>query len=459
MKRRHRLVLVVVWYMSFCFAAGADGGQFEVVHVTEVVRHGDSSLHFSYLASPPIDGKYAGLSSNGMRMMYLLGLKLREQYPMLFDQPLNLTRYDIISAAEPSTVQSANSHLLGLFPLGSGMEISVPSDSQYLLPALLDINTSLPLDRAALPGKYQPFPVSTSGSEYEKMLIDDLWSTKGCPGFRGEYNKHTFHDNTRYSTILRQLMEQLENSKLLQPNIKLRSMRDAYMLHREIEAYEEHFRTLPDGLSLKTRLRIQQVASLALTRFFSSNLVYAYTHHLLLRIITGLKALTKPDTPDNPAIKFRLFSGFDTTIMSLYNVLNQTSVTCLEKILKDKHPESNCRTFPRFGESVIFEVSRGSGRLYLRLLINGEAIRVCSSGEHCPIEEFIELLEKNIKLSEDEFEELCKNPFSWDGLESSPMWYRYYLVVCTVLIILFGILLCFLIANPFGITRSSTKSR
>ena len=145
--------------------------------------------------------------------------------------------------------------------------------------------------------------------------------------------------------------------------------------------------------------------------------------------------------------------------MALYMILDQTSVSCLEKIIDEKHSESNCRTFPQFGESVIFEVSRQSGRLYLRLLINGEAIRVCSSGEHCPIEEFIEMLENKIMLSEDAFEELCKNPFSWDGLESSPIWYRYYLVVCTVLIILFGILLCFLIANPFGITRSTTKPR
>jgi hypothetical protein len=98
------------------------------VHVLELSRHG---------ARAPVSGKYnwtksyweegyGNLSPMGERQHYLIGAEFRERY---VDEKILGTHYDpetieVYSSAVNRTIESAESQLTGLFPMGTGPKLT-----------------------------------------------------------------------------------------------------------------------------------------------------------------------------------------------------------------------------------------------------------------------------------------------------------------------------------------------
>ena len=103
-------------------------------------------------------------------MHYILGKSIREKYAAtLFKDPPKYSDYEVTSSQVQRTMLSAYSHMMGLYPLGSGLDTTNEVDDTKL-PPFASAASSFE-GKSALEGGYRAIPVNVLATETDFIFM------------------------------------------------------------------------------------------------------------------------------------------------------------------------------------------------------------------------------------------------------------------------------------------------
>ncbi len=266
----------------------------EMLFAVDVIRHGDRAPIESIPSAPWTDPIPLGhLSPIGMQQEFQLGEKFRDRYVKQFhllpEHYSSETMY-VRSSDIERTLISAESVLLGLYPLGTGPSVN---------------------GKPALPGSYQPIPIHTKPRAEDSLLVVDF-----NPKLSSTLDQYV-HDTAEWN----------EKNALLQPQLKrwhqltamkMDSLRSLIGLGDALYVYKLHDVPIPKGLTDADLKEIANETEWAFSATFRPHQVGDLTSHELLKVIADYFDAA---TQSRSKLKYVLFSAHDTTISGLMSIL------------------------------------------------------------------------------------------------------------------------------------------
>jgi len=296
MMNYRKTLSTIVLGMAMFASAFAQG---KLIFAIDVVRHGDrtplivSSNMTEVLPFGP--GQLTGL---GMRQEYDLGKTLRQQYverEHLLPNHYDASSMNVRSSGYARTMMSAQSLLLGLYPLGTGPMVNETT--------------------SALPEGFQPIPIYTVPVDQDSLLVPDYDKAR----FQQLLETHVVH-----SPQWVQKDKELKGSysKWSQmAGISIRNLAELIPFSDRLMIERSYHVPLPDGLSEQEAERIIKAGQWALLEIENNlNLSLACGHDLAQRIKQELNLAIAP----NRSLKYLLFTAHDTTIAAQLRLLGHT---------------------------------------------------------------------------------------------------------------------------------------
>lgn len=182
MKRLLALTVMTVLSATLSIAQNVTAGD-KLLFVFEVTRHGARyGLHRDYFNETKWPWKEGELTDVGKRQQYLLGAEMRNRY-MVKNPLLDATQYRkeevLVRATDINrTIESAMSQLRALYPTGKSLEVNQTSKALPTIKVDPSVITAANADlqRASLPGNYNPVPVHV-----QRWMNDKNQATDSCP--------------------------------------------------------------------------------------------------------------------------------------------------------------------------------------------------------------------------------------------------------------------------------------
>lgn len=285
------------YFLSVVFGIFISSSVFaeKLIFAIDIIRHGDRT---PLLTSPVMEKIWpqgvGQLTPTGMRQEYELGKILRKRYVNqyhLLPQHYDINTMTVRSSGMPRTMMSAQSILLGLYPLGTG-----PS---------LDESTK------ALPRGLQPIPINTVPREQDSLLIPN-------------------HDKKEFKRLMETYI--LNSSEWIQQDNELKSNYPAWskilavpisnlfdLIYVSDRLFIERLYRLPlpDGLQENDADKIMTAGKWAMLSI-ANHPQSATTGNQLARTI---KQEINLASEQNRPLKYLLFVAHDTTIMAQLKLL------------------------------------------------------------------------------------------------------------------------------------------
>ena len=105
----------------------------EIVMISELFRHGARYTLANLFNETDIDLNAGQLTAGGMREHYILGKAVKKAYSSLFADEYDHNQISFVSTHVNRTIESAQSHFLGMYDLQSGKKLTT-IDEQFLSP-------------------------------------------------------------------------------------------------------------------------------------------------------------------------------------------------------------------------------------------------------------------------------------------------------------------------------------
>lgn len=146
----------------------------EIVWVTEIIRHGARAPILTYKDVEWMKNyKKEELTLQGVRMHYIAGQEIRKRYSNLINGRLGSEEMWVRSSGYNRTLQSAISHLYGMFENFKSNDIAYEKEDARVLPPF---NPTPVVDFAfnsALDVPYIPYPIHTTNKDKDTFLKAD----------------------------------------------------------------------------------------------------------------------------------------------------------------------------------------------------------------------------------------------------------------------------------------------
>ena len=121
------------------------------------------------------------LTLQGVRMHYVAGQEIRKRYSNLINARLGADELWVRSTDYNRTLQSAISHLYGMFENDQTNNIAYPKDDNRVLPPFIPTPEADMTKKTALDVPYIPYPIHTTTKDQDEFL--DAWfCNKTLPG-------------------------------------------------------------------------------------------------------------------------------------------------------------------------------------------------------------------------------------------------------------------------------------
>lgn len=319
----------------------------ELIYVITVIRHGDRTP-FARLVNDPHtwDDGPSQLTPLGMREQFQLGQQLRTRYVQEIPLLAEAYRYDsifVLANTVDRTIQSAESLLYGLYPLGTGAKLS---DGSY-----------------ALPAGYQPIPIRTVADGSSLIMVP-------YPEYQEILKRYVFSSpewidkENAYKEKFKQWQDILGNN--------VQSLNDVLSIGDTLIVRKAHDIPLPEGLSEQDEKDIIDLCEWALAFQFRNQTVAELMGG---QLFTQIKKDLQHAATQNDSTKFTLYSGHDITILPLMKLMG--------KPLMDPPP---------YAAHMQIELYRTSSGHMVRVRYQGEyiALPVMVNGS-CSLEAFMAL--------------------------------------------------------------------
>lgn len=271
------------------------------------------------------------LTASGMRQHYLLGTKVRKDYVekhRLINGTYNVTEIYIQSTQVPRTIQSAQSQLMGIFPLGTATQLK-RNQIQDAVPQIEiedkeEIQKALGLD--PIIDRFQPIPVHN----YDQNVEDDVLGYADCPLMSKDYFERI--ENTTFWKPFDDTYGDLYPlfSKIFGIPVENITFKVAYDLSDAL--YAERFEGVPDRYNWSDAEweRLRQIQPVWLLNSLSKESGRATASRYLNPIVEMMKKKTNSLFNETATAKFGdskmiLFSSHDLQTSHIIRVLNATN--------------------------------------------------------------------------------------------------------------------------------------
>ena len=407
----------------------------QVIQIIEVCRHGFRTPTAFYPWDTLWTNAPGELVPVGMRMHFLLGSELRQRYVVeesLLQPSYNASTAYFRSTDVNRTIMSAQSQLMGLFPPPTGPVLEVSLASIAVPPIHVEHLNNLVdgLQSKALPAQTQPVPVEV----YPAAVDYELQADSACSLLK--QNILALSPNITQVALSNQFVYQtLLNSGYFPSNStllgKYKNVLDDLLINSQAAHQLPAAFSAPDFLG-NVSVLFNQLFSLPYRDPWNARL-FASAFFLDLNSQLQLIAGNHSFTP------FRLYSAHDTTIAGFLAGL---------QVFDFKQPP--------FASTLIFETSRQSGQLYMRVIYNDQPLLIptCPSAL-CPLQTFIDYLNYRSILN---LSDICNTNSSieWSTMEqptsgesltpgkgsTEAKWVGWLAVGLVCLVLLSGAILC-----------------
>lgn len=326
----------------------------------DIVRHGDRT---PLIASPEMEKIWpqgvGQLTPKGMRQEYELGKVLRKRYVKkyhLLPKQYDTRTMSVRSSGMTRTLMSAQSLLLGLYPLGTGPVLNESSK--------------------ALPKGFQPVPINTVPREQDTLLIPS-------------------HDKEQYKQLLETYIfsspEWIQKDQSLRSNYPAWSKVAGIPINNLLDLIQfgdclmiEHLYNvpLPQGLEENEADTIIEAGKWAMLTLVNHPKLAAIAGNELAQTIKHEINLA---TEQNRPLKYLLFVAHDTTIAAQLKLLGQT--------MDNLPPYASQLNYSLFDE--------GNSNYEVRVTYNQQPLMIeqCG-GDVCSLSEFISVIDNQLNQTE-----------------------------------------------------------
>ena len=405
---------------------------YKVEMIAELFRHGARTS-----IKNPLNEEFnkvigeGNLTPNGMRMHEVLGQQLSQySYPDLFKAPYSQRNYIMYSSGVLRTLLSAQCHIGGLYPLGTGYSITVPNDDAVKLnpnptiPPFKPFNIEQPTFDTALNKGLMVVPVLSNAQEFDTLFRAE----HACPKASLEFNKNT--DETE-ATLNIQLQDQLNlftqnmtragySSKEIFGH-EIMTVNDVHEFKDAIVTHTNYFGKRPDGIDENFYAAIDTFGSLHQVNSFDGPFLKFSTSNLMKKIFHELHKKVK-DYDKYKDLYYAGFSGHDSNVTPFQIGLGVTSTECVVEMIKFNGKSSsnpNCQIVPHFASDIIYELSSTQDSstppkrtFFIRVLLNGVLVDICPAGKataegYCPYDDAKSASYDAMTISDEDFDKMC----------------------------------------------------
>lgn len=380
--------------------------------VLEVFRHG---------AREPLDRPFdpsdwtefqGELTLAGMRQHYLLGKEMRKRYieqNQLLSQNFNHSELYVRSTDVNRTIMSVQSHLMGLYPLGTGSKFPNDYPLDRAIPPYQTKYDIQDLGFSVLPGRYQPIPVHVVEGNGDFLLLANMV----CPNYNVLYDAQketeTYKEfNEKYDSFFKEVVQVFNLTK----NLTISSLGS---LTSDLYCSIMENAEMPKGLTEEvlrnmSRLKDLEVQFVDVGTDMQRKIL---STPFFKNLLQSFQAKINDTTP----LKYIMLSAHDTTLQPFMAALNLTSWECiLEQIETNEIFEmGNCVPgYPIFASQILFELHSnttkdGQQSYFVKVIYNGVEMKLCESEQtECSFSEFNQRINDYV-LDDDSFAENCGN--------------------------------------------------
>ena len=416
MKSNNHMLAIVFAFLTFFTAIQAD----ELHFFISIVRNG--------IRSPTMDLKTGTesqptLTPPGMRQQYMLGTYYAQRYRTYYKDFLKKSyepeKIYVRSSDMDRNLNSAQSLLLGLFPFGTGPNVTGSVSTALVPPMQLSVNASS-LGSAAALGNYQPVAIHSTSPSVDFLLR--AFSKETCPNLSQNHSNVTHTNSTttyqNISALVATTAEQIRNTTNISSSVSLDTLEDMYKFYDNLAA--SHQNGIDTGINQTSEL-FRTISFLA--QFYdlhvnhgSTQLLQTELSPLLTEISSNLNAAKKDKTDLEGAI----YLAHDETLSGFLAMLGVTNTSCVSTYyFNNQSSDNNCTGLPEFSSHIELElVTDKSDKWYVIVLYNGAELTPCG-GKRCTFDNFQSLISPYI-VTASQYQSLCGNIM----LQSAP--YKQY---------------------------------
>ena len=390
----------------------AQQSAYEVVHLTSICRHGARTPIRNSLKLDMVNtlGK-AVLTGNGIRQHFILGSKLRAAYPSIFSQ-YDPSKFDIYVSSVPRTIQSAQSQAAGLFPFGTGHNMTVPDDSKYSQPPFKGAEFTFK-NESTLPHSFRPINYIMKTQSIDLYFFSEF--QKVCPSAFIFREKAAHKAAEGLSEWTKSVSQELKGSGLSPKEIFGQddfTFDNIGWLGDELKAFNNYYGKLYGSLSKELSEKVDRLGSLRFAfEHLEEKINRLIADNIARQIVQTIESVVDgTETKKN----FLMFSGHDTTIFSQILLFNLSSISCITDWAQYKPVPASCLTPPDYASTLIYEINKKGGSYYIRTLYNNKPVEICASNNddyYCKASEFVKTVESKLYYKWSDKGNFCGNPY------------------------------------------------
>ena len=348
----------------------------EILFVFEHFRHGARSSVFIDKNNIDIyDIKWVGdgeLTSVGMRMLYLIGVHIRNKYSNIINNLTSPNDILVYSTDLNRTIVSAESQLLGMFPPEKGELIDnkyikltyppnkIPEDVQN------EINK---LDKISIPSKIKSIPINFFHKEKKPYLLTE---EEDCP--RTKLIKQQNYKKKDVQNFIKNFREKYSDKWMKYFNINDKTVFENYYFLLEVTDHfissyihkRKNLKFFEDlGINLNDyyeecikfkNISMYEIETTQEVGIMASSPIFKEMIYYMDEIINSKKI----KEPNKKIPKFIMYSGHDYIIAAMQLYLNSVfNIPCF---------------YPGFAANQFFELHMINNNFYVQYLYNGELL-------------------------------------------------------------------------------------
>ena len=400
----------------------------KTVMISELFRHGARYTLFNLFNETKIEENNGQLTSTGMREHYILGKAVRKSYPQLFSDVYDHRQFDIVSTHLYRTVESAQSHFMGMYDLMSGEQLSVNNDELLNPPFNKNQHDKVVIKDTpfAQNGGFRPVPIFALDLESDMLLMGGFETV--CPNAQKLTQKEIDQYTPEFDKASKPLSDDL--IKLgLDPIAMFGhdsfSGNEIAQIYDYAKAHLYMYGKHKEPITAEIYDRMELVFSVD---FFgvqkNSDVSKLITHNLALKIIETFKK--KMDDPSSK-LTYKAFSAHDSTIAPWMVNIGMNSFECLLKELQSGVRDPKCHHSIEYASNIIWELNtvqdpnnNKKTDYLIKMLYNGNLMYACQDAfekgylkaepkyeGYCTFDEFVEVSKHMFEVG-DKYNEICK---------------------------------------------------
>lgn len=385
----------------------------ELKLVIELFRHGarrELGVFPDNLKQYPDPNTGQGdLTNTGYREHYLLGRSVREKYAYFLPEVFDHESFQIYESNLNRTIESANSHIFGLFGLNKGGDVEF-DEKEFYSPPIKSFDLKLD-GNYALPQGVQ-LPPASLGQKGRNWVFG---CDSDCPNLGSKLGPHTADIQNRFNTTFAPLYETLIKNNY---DPKKYFGKDYYWIGDAHSICDYFYTKIWNERMDYDPLLKEQCQYLLSFDLFSIFSVKEHRSIYLYNMATIIKeALQQKSEGKNDALKMILLSGHDSNVAAFIDLFRENNYKCLAKEFAERYPstesfkvdidQSDCVETLLFTSNIIIELRKDNttGHHDVHFLYNNDEIGFFDGGSNkTSLEDFVKFLNDLTNIN---FPEAC----------------------------------------------------